>query len=300
MGAADIVPGVSGGTIALIFGIYERLIANVKTGAQALGSLVKIQPAKFLKRLLSIEWTFIIPLGVGLLIAIVSLSSLIERLLEERPEEMAGFFLGLVVGSIVIAIGLLHRQSGSSYAIMAVVGAMAFYLLGFQSGPSADPAPWAFFGAGAIAICAMILPGISGSFLLLMMGMYAALFTALGDRAIVDLGLFGLGAVVGLALFSTALSWLLEHYHDILLAALIGLMFGSFRLLWPWPNGVGIVSHDAGESTSGTKLEWPEQASDFTAPTLLAIGACIAVIVITRFMPQDAEDVEPQQAVKVS
>jgi len=229
----------------------------------------------------------------------VSLSSLIEGLLEDRPEEMAGFFFGLVVGSIVVAIGLLHRQASSSYAIMAGVGAIAFFLLGFQSSPSADPPLWAFFGAGAIAICAMILPGISGSFLLLMMGMYAALFTAINDFAIVNLALFGMGAVVGLALFSTALSWLLEHYHDILLAALIGLMFGSFRLLWPWPNGVGTISHDAGESKPGIGLELPT-ADNAIMPTLLAVGACVAVILITRFMPDDSDHIEPKQAVGVS
>ncbi len=298
MGAADIVPGVSGGTIALVFGIYERLLRNVRIGAQALGSLVKFQPAQFLKRFLSIEWTFIIPLGVGLLIAIASLTSLIDRLLDERPEEMAGFFFGLVAGSIFVAVGLLHRRSGSSYAIMAAVGAVAFFLLGFQSTPSGSPPLWAFFGAGAIAICAMILPGISGSFLLLMMGMYAAVFTALHDRDIVSIGVFGLGTIVGLALFSTALGWLLEHHHDVLLASLIGLMLGSFRLLWPWPNGVGIISEEPGESKSGTGLELPT-ADNFVVPVLLAVGACVAVVVITRFMPDDTDRTEAQQSVSV-
>lgn len=298
MGAADIVPGVSGGTIALVFGIYERLLRNVRIGAQALGSLVKFQPAQFLKRFLSIEWTFIIPLGVGLLIAIASLTSLIDRLLDERPEEMAGFFFGLVVGSIFVAVGLLHRKTGSNYAIMVGVGAVAFFLLGFQSTPSGSPPLWAFFGAGTIAICAMILPGISGSFLLLMMGMYAAVFTALHDRDIVSIGVFGLGTIVGLALFSTALGWLLEHHHDVLLASLIGLMLGSFRLLWPWPNGVGIISEEPGESKSGTGLELPT-ADNFVVPVLLAVGACVAVVVITRFMPDDTDQAEPKQSASV-
>ena len=172
---------------------------------------------------------------------------------------------------------------------MAVVGVVAFFLLGFQSAPSTSPPAWAFFGAGAIAICAMILPGISGSFLLLMMGMYVALFDALLDLAVVNLGLFALGATAGLALFSSALGWLLEQYHDVLLAALIGLMLGSFRLLWPWPNGVGIISSEAGESMPGTGLELPT-GDNFLLPTVLAIAACIAVIAITRLMPNDDTD----------
>jgi putative membrane protein len=291
MGAADIVPGVSGGTIALVFGIYEQLLENVRFGAKALGSLAKADVAGFRRWLNEMEWHFLLPLGAGLAAAVVALSSLIEGLLRDRPEEMAGMFFGLVLGSIVVAWRLLYQRDGVDLAVMMVVGAVTFLLLGLQSGPVADPSPLAYFGAGAVAICAMILPGISGSFLLLMMGMYAAVLGAVHDRDLLTLLVFMAGATVGLALFSTALGWLLDRHHDLVLAALIGLMVGSFRVLWPWPNGVGIISDVAAESVSGTGLELPS-GDQWPAPALLGLAAFAVVVAISRLAPTPGEPSE--------
>jgi putative membrane protein len=285
MGAADIVPGVSGGTIALVVGIYEQLLHNVGLGSRALGHLVKGDVTGFRARFSEIEWNFLLPLAAGILLAIGLLSSLIERLLRERPEEMAGLFFGLVLGSIVVAWGQLRGRTTANLAVMLAVGAAAFVLLGFQTGPAASPPMLAYLVAGAIAICAMILPGISGSFLLLMMGMYAAVLGAVHDRGgsdLADLAVFAAGAVVGLALFSTGLGWMLDRYHDQVLAVLIGLMVGSFRVLWPWPHGVGIISDVEGESIRGTGLEWPE-AGDLVVPALLAVVAFLVVVAFSRF-----------------
>jgi putative membrane protein len=206
---------------------------------------------------------------------------------------MAGLFFGLVAGSIVVAWLLLRDRTTSDLAVMAAVGAVTFVLLGFQSGPVSDPSPIAFFLAGAVAICAMILPGISGSFLLLMMGMYAAVLGAAHDRSASDLlslALFGVGAVLGLALFSTALGWVLDRHHNRVLAVLIGLMVGSFRVLWPWPNGVGIISDVAGESISGTGLEWPP-ADRLAGPTVLAVAAFALVVGLTLATSRNPEEV---------
>jgi putative membrane protein len=200
---------------------------------------------------------------------------------------MAGLFLGLVAGSVVVAWRLLNDRTPIELALMVVVGAATFVLLGFQSGPVSNPSPLAFFGAGTIAICAMILPGISGSFLLLMMGMYAAVLGAAHDRGgsdLVNLAVFGLGALVGITLFSTALGWLLDRYHDQLLAVLIGLMLGSLRVLWPWPNGVGIISDVEGESISGTGLDLPT-GDNFLWPTVLAVAAFVVVVAVSRLAP---------------
>lgn len=281
MGAADIVPGVSGGTVALILGIYEKFLATIRDGARAIGSLVKGKPGEAIERLKAIDWLFIVPLGIGLLAAVGLLSSVIDGLLVDAPEEMAGFFLGLVIASIIIAWGLLKAPGSMHYMLTAGVGLITFILLGFSSGPASNPPALAFFGAGAIAICAMILPGISGSFLLLMMGMYAAVLGAVHDRAVTSLGIFMIGAVIGLAFFSQLLGWLLENHHDVVLAVLVGLMVGSVRVLWPWPNGVGIISDEAEEVVSGTGLEWPEGA-DFTVPFLLAVAAFVAVMIVSR------------------
>ena len=233
------MPGVSGGTVALVLGIYVDLIDNVRRAAGALGRLVRGDVRGAIDALRRVDWVFVIPLLVGIGAAVVALSGLIEDALHDHAEAMAGLFLGLVVGSIFVAWRLVRSPAPIHVVVALVVGAALFFALGFQSGPVTDPALPVFLGAGAIAICAMILPGISGSFLLLMMGMYAAVLGAVHDRELVQLGVFLLGAVIGLSLFSSLLSWLLDRYADLVLAALIGLMIGSLRVLWPWPNGSG-------------------------------------------------------------
>ncbi len=283
MGAADIVPGVSGGTIALVLGIYHRLVDNVHTGATALGRLVKIDLHGAMERLRAIEWMFLLPLLAGIGAALLALSQLIEDLLHDHPEEMAGLFLGLVAASVIIAIRMIRHWSAEICALGAAVALVTFAVLGLQGGSVVDPAPWQFVGAGALAICAMILPGISGSFLLLMLGMYAPVLGAINERDLVQILVFAGGAVVGLALFSTLLSWLLRRFADAVLAALTGLMVGSIRVLWPWPNGVGVISDDEDELISGTGLGWADTTSDFLWPTLLAIGAFVLVLGLSTY-----------------
>lgn len=283
MGAADVVPGVSGGTIALIFGIYQQLLDSIRTGAKALGSLLKGDIAAFRQRLGQVDWAFLIPLLIGVLAAVVALSSIIDRLLSERPEEMAGLFFGLVLASVFVAWSLLTERDSTRLLVMVVVAAVVFVLLGFQSGPAANPPALAFFGAGALAICAMILPGISGSFLLLMIGMYSGVIGAVHDRELGKLIIFMVGAVIGLAVFSTLLGWLLDRYRDTLLAVLIGLMFGSLRVLWPWPNGVGVISDEDSEAIDGTGLDLPASFDDFWLPTLLGIVAFAVVGGVSRY-----------------
>lgn len=290
MGAADIVPGVSGGTIALILGIYERLIASVRTGARSLGRLGRGDLSGFVAQLKAIEWTFIIPLLVGIGGALVALSSIIDRLLTDEPQAMAGLFFGLVVASIFVAAKLMHQRDGLRMAVLGVVAVVAFFVLGLQSGAVASPPAIAFFFTGAIAICAMILPGISGSFLMLMLGMYAAFVGAVHDRELTNLVLFAAGAVVGLAVFSTLLSWILEHHRDTLLAGLIGLMAGSLRVLWPWPNGVGAIESEADEIVKGTVMDLPADFGEAWLPILLAVIAFTAVMTINTLAPSSHGD----------
>ena len=281
MGAADVVPGVSGGTIALILGIYEKLIDQVRAGAKALGTLAKGDLKGFWRRVMSLDFVFLIPLGVGVLLAVGGLASVLETQLEENPEEMAGLFFGLVAASVMIGWDLISKRTSTHLAIVIVVAIAIFFLLGFQSGPIADPSPGVFVGAGALAICAMILPGISGSFILLMIGMYAAVIGAVDDRAFGDVALVGIGAVVGLALFSTGLGWLLDNHGDNVMAAMVGLMLGSLRVLWPWPNGVGVISEDESEVIDGTGLEWPA-GDEILGPVALAVVGFLAVMALSR------------------
>ena len=245
MGAADIVPGVSGGTIALVFGIYRRLISSIRDGSSTIGRLLKgdIKGAK--ESFGDIDWLFLVPLLAGIGIAVLTLAGIIEEQLHENPEQMAGLFMGLVLGSVVVAWALLEKRDAQRIVIGLAVGVAVFVLLGLRSGTTedavgqvSDPALLAFFGAGALAICAMILPGISGSFILVMLGMYGPVLAAVSDRDLPIIAAVALGCVVGLGLFSQVLHWALENHYNTVMAALIGLMVGSLRVLWPWPKGV--------------------------------------------------------------
>jgi putative membrane protein len=277
MGAADIVPGVSGGTIALIFGIYDRLISSIRAGALMLGNLVRADFADTKEWFTKVDWTFILSLGVGILLAVASLATVLETLLVDQAVLMSALFLGLVVGSIVITWQMIKNHSLSNLMIVAGVGIGVFIALGLRNGTTeeavsqiADPALWAFFGAGAIAICAMILPGVSGSFLLILMGMYGPVLSAVTSRDFVPLGVFLLGAIIGLGLFSQVLYKALSTHHDTVLAALIGLMAGSMRVLWPWPFGV-----------DSTAIGAPD--SYIVGSIAVAVAAFVAVIIVARF-----------------
>jgi len=263
MGSADVVPGVSGGTVALVLGIYQRLVGSIRSGSSALGTFVRADLRGGLDWLLRVEWLFLVPLLAGIGVAVATLASVIEDQLRDHPVQVAALFLGLVISSIVVAWRLLERRDGARLAIIVVVGVALFVALGAREGVSEekvsqadDAAAWAFFASGAVAICAMILPGISGSLILVMLGMYGPVLNAVTDRELGLLALFLAGATVGLALFSQLLHWALNRHYDSVMAALIGLMAGSTRVLWPWPdglNGTGIGAPD-GELASALAL----------------------------------------------
>lgn len=278
MGTADLVPGVSGGTVALVLGIYRQFVDNIYRGAKVLGRLPKGDVAGALAGFKTIEWDFLIPLGAGVGLAFLALRHAIEVLLVEQSEALAGAFCGLVAASIILAWRQIGNRDTLRLGIAVFVSVVAFILLGFASDAIAEPSKVQFFIGGAIAICAMILPGISGSFLLLMMGMYGAVL----GGAPVDLLVFLCGAVLGLAMFSTLLNWMLDNHHDNVLAALVGLMVGSARVLWPWPNGVGFISDEEGETVSGTGLEIPS-GGDAVVPILIAVAAFVLVMGVSTF-----------------
>jgi putative membrane protein len=246
MGSADIVPGVSGGTIALVIGIYERLVAQIRTGASAIGRGARGDLRSAIGELRLVQWRFLLPLLAGILTAIVTLAAALEHLLEEQPVLLSGLFLGLVAGSVVMAFREFQERPRPVHVLAMAGTAVAFFgLLGLRSGRVEDPSLVVFFLGGALAVCAMILPGVSGSFILLMLGLYDAVIGVVSDRDLVVAAVIGLGCIVGLALFSTLLHWLLANHHTLVLAVLIGIMAGSLRVLWPWPAGEAGVG-DAG------------------------------------------------------
>ncbi len=275
MGAADIVPGVSGGTIALLFGIYRRLVASIRAGSSALGHLVRLDWSGTVGWLRRVEWGFLLPLLAGIGIAVVTLAGVLETLLEDHPVPTSAAFFGLIAGSIYVVWALVTQQDRVRISIAVAVGIAVFVLLGVTRGTSEEavsqlenPAVWAFFAAGALAICAMILPGISGSFILVLLGMYSAVLGAVNDRDLVSLAVFLAGATLGLALFSQVLHWALTRYYDSVVAGLIGLMAGSVRVLWPWPDGL-----------DSTELGAPSGSVPLSI--VLAVAAAVGVVLIS-------------------
>lgn len=277
MGSADTVPGVSGGTVAFVCGIYERLVGAIRDASVALTLLARRRFGAALAQLRLVDWNLLVPLLAGILTAVFTLASTIEHLLDAQPIRMAGLFLGLVLGSVVVSLGLLRRPPDAGTGLIVVVTAVAvFTLLGIRPETRAEEAEavasaplWAYPASAVIAICAMILPGVSGSFLLVTMGMYEDVLGAVNDRDVVALVLFAAGCVVGLAAFSRLLARLLATHHDRVVAAMIGLMLGSVRALWPWPGGTGT-----------TRLAAPD--GDVAAPLILAGVGFVAVVALGR------------------
>ncbi len=281
MGAADVVPGVSGGTVALLLGIYTRLIDTVRAAAGVLGALLRGRWSDAWHRLRSFEWDFALPLVVGIVVAVVALASVIDELLTDEPEVMAGLFFGLVAASVVVAWKMVEKPSAGLALTALAVGGLFFWLLGLQSGPVDDQTEIALFGSGIVAVCAMLLPGISGAFILLMLGVYPAAIAAVDDWIWADLAALAAGAVLGLALFSNLIGRVLHRWHDLTLAVMVGLLLGSLRVLWPWPAGVGVISRHAEETIDGTGLGWAP-AADLWLPALLAVAAAALVLVLSR------------------
>lgn len=275
MGSADIVPGVSGGTVALVLGIYERLLANISAGAHAVRDLIRGRASAGRQRLGEIEWLWLGSLLAGVLCAIAALSALLEDLLHDHPVPTAGVFFGLVAASTTVAWREVHHVARDRITLAALVAIATFALLGLRSATEATGDEivtrpwWAFALAGAVAICAMILPGVSGSFLLVMIGMYTEVLGAVNDRDVVLLAATAAGCAVGLGVFSTVLNALLADHHDMVLAAMVGLMVGSLRVLWPWPGG-----------TATTDLGAPDHQVLLTV--LLGLGAALVVLGIDR------------------
>lgn len=236
MGAADAIPGVSGGTIALVLGIYERLLASIGHAARGVIALLRIDREGARYHVGAVDWKLVVPLAGGIGAAIVVASAFVPQLLDLYPTQSRGLFLGLVVASVSIPWHRVRVKAAPHVMVAVAAGILAFVLTGIPPGTVTDPSSLQVFGAAAIAICAMILPGVSGSYLLLVLGLYETTLDAVHDRNLTYVAVFASGAAVGLGLFSMVLNALLRRHHDLTMAALVGLMVGSLRALWPWQN----------------------------------------------------------------
>jgi putative membrane protein len=246
IGIAEIIPGISGGTIALITGVYTRIINSASEAVRGFLLLFSFSKPKLIQsgaRFRAMSWSLLIPLLIGMVTALFAAASVVEPMLETYPTITKALFAGLILASLVVPI----RLSGSNWAfkeyLIATVAAVAAFA--FTSIPRAadvDPGFLVIMGSAAIAVCALVLPGISGSYLLLALGMYAPTLAAVAAFDFGYLAIFVLGAILGLGAFVSLLQWLLEHRRRITLVVMTGLMVGSLRALWPWQSEQGALA----------------------------------------------------------
>lgn len=246
MGAADAVPGVSGGTIAFISGIYEELIATI---SNINGSLFKTLFKEGIKPFWkAVNGNFIVALMIGIIVSYVSFMRIAKYLLESHPVLIWSFFFGLIVASIFF-VGKQITKWNIPTIIAVLIGAgIAFYVTTLPALANNDSSLFLFI-AGAIAICAMILPGISGSLILIILGAYKTLSDALHDFNVKKIIIFTAGALIGLLSFSHLLKWLFKNYHNLTLALLTGFIFGSLNKVWPWKETLTWYTNSKGIKT---------------------------------------------------
>lgn len=225
IGMAELVPGISGGTVALVVGIYERAL---NTGNQL-----------FRRQFRAVDWPFLLAIGVGMVAAVFTLSTVLHDFVENSPEFARALFLGMVAVSIWVPVAMMDPKDVSRKWKLVIplflgAGLLSFFGTGFTSAPQDDPSLFVVFIAAAVAVCALVLPGVSGSFFLLAVGLYAPVMGAISDREWPVIFTFLAGAVVGIALFIRILTWALEKHRTVSLTVMAGLMLGSLRSLWPW------------------------------------------------------------------
>ncbi|UKM64668.1 DUF368 domain-containing protein [Flavobacteriaceae bacterium GSB9] len=274
MGAADAVPGVSGGTIAFISGIYEELITTISNvNASLFKTLFRDGINLFWKQL---NGNFLVALLFGIVVSFVSFMRLAKYLLEHHPILIWSFFFGLIVASIYFVGKQVTKWNLSSIITFILGAALAFYISKLPT-LATNENSWFLFLAGAIAICAMILPGISGSFILIILGAYKTLSNAIHDFDIKKLMIFIAGAVLGLLSFSHVLKWLFKHFHNATLAILTGFIFGSLNRVWPWKNTFTWHTNSKGVKTplvqeSISPLQFEENNQLLLAVILMVFG----------------------------
>lgn len=287
IGIANVIPGVSGGTFALVLGIYDRLISALKSfdlqalrvGSKSLATIHR--PASRQALMAEVRRTdlvFLTVLGIGAIVAIKGLAGLLQWLLAEEPMPTLAFFIGLIIPSIAVPARMMDRRGPvEAVACLAGIGLTVAVSMGQVSSGGEEPALWLVFGGGAVAIAAMILPGISGSFVLLVLGLYQATLEHIHhitSRSLVFLGVMAAGFFFGVVTISRAMAWLLKHQRSATLAFLIGLIFGSFYVLWPFkdygapsdvrPADAAVVAADSAE---GVVDDVAVRAPDEVTPT---------------------------------
>lgn len=284
MGAADVVPGVSGGTIAFISGIYEELITSINN---VNFSLLKTWKSNGFKAAWSqLNGNFLAALFLGITISIISLAKLMEWLLHNKPIFLWSFFFGLVVASILF-VGKQITKWNAGAIMLFILGAFLAYYITTLPPLSTNNSHWFLFIAGMLAICAMILPGISGAFILVLLGAYQPVLGALNNRDFKMIAIIGAGAIVGILTFSKILKWLFSNYKNLTLATLTGFILGSLNKIWPWKETLTTRINSKGETIpllqkSISPFSYPEEPQ-LTWAIILTILGFLTIFLLEKF-----------------
>ncbi len=277
MGAADVIPGVSGGTIAFISGIYEELLNSIKS--VNLSSFKLLLTGKYAEFWKAINGSFLLSLFAGIAISIISLAKGLKYLLDHYPILVWSFFFGLVVASAIYVARTITKWNAATI-FAGFAGVIIAYGITVITPAEANTTYWFIFLSGAVAICAMILPGISGSFILVLLGMYKFILESVSDFKIAVILTFLSGAAIGIVSFSNVLSWLLKKYHNLTIALLSGFMVGSLNKVWPWKEVIETFTDRHGEiKPLIEKNVFPGTYEQITGDHAFMLGAVLLAIV---------------------
>lgn len=270
IGMVEVIPGVSGGTVALIVGVYATLIdaaSHVVRGTLAVTDVFRGKgAARAASHFRAVHWRLVAPVLIGMVLAVILGARLLAPLVQEFPTETRAVFGGMIAASVLIPLRMLAGSwTWRSAVIILVAAGAAFWLTGLPSGTLEDPPLAVVALAASVAVCALVLPGLSGAFLLLVFGLYETTLVALNERNVPYIVAFAIGAVVGLSLFVNILRLLLARFHTAMLAIMTGLMLGSLRALWPWQDAAGTATAPTG---------------DVLGPVLLATGGAAVVLAV--------------------
>ena len=274
MGAADVVPGVSGGTIAFISGIYEELLGSLSNINVKLFTTLKNEGFKTAWK--QLNGNFLLALFIGVFISIISLAKAIKYLLENEPILLWSFFFGLVLASIIYIAKQISTWNFIAILVLVLGAILAYYITTLNPLVTENSSMLYMFFAGALAICAMILPGISGAFILVLLGAYKPILSAVNDRDVKTIAVVGLGAIVGLLSFSKILKWLFANYKNYTLAILTGFIIGSLNKIWPWKETLSWRTN-----SEGLKVAFKQQSISpfhFDGDAQLAMAIFLAIV----------------------
>lgn len=284
MGAADVVPGVSGGTIAFISGIYEELLSSISNVNLSLFKTLKKDGLKAAWK--QLNGNFLASLFIGIFISIVSLAKVISWLLESHPILLWSFFFGLVLASVIYIAKQITRWNYIVVLLLLFGAVLAYYITTLNPIVSENSSTLFMFFAGAIAICAMILPGISGSFILVLLGAYKPVLAAINNRDFTTIAAVGLGAILGLLSFSRILKYLFTNYKNYTLAVLTGFIIGSLNKIWPWKKVLTFRTNSHGEQVPFNELSVSPFAYEgdpkFIYASLLIVAGFALILVLEK------------------